>query len=165
MSVRGGQRQNFHPGQSAIDPLGGYNNAAAIAAEQARMGRQPAAWVKDYSDWIGALDVTNGQLRVIGARGFGADENSVDQRPQAVEMHKARRPIDVMRPAGGRCHTAVERLPDLADNNEVIDFSGAQRAEYVFPRRGQRVGQGPEVAGHKWPGIMAIPAFVGFTAV
>jgi hypothetical protein len=70
-----------------------------------------------------------------------------------------------MRPAGGRCHTAVERLPDLADNNEVIDFSGAQRAEYVFPRRGQRVGQGPEVAGHKWPGIVAIPAFVGFAAV
>jgi hypothetical protein len=41
-----------------------------------------------------------------------------------------------MRPAGRRCHTTVERLPDLTDNNEIIDFSGAERAEYVFPRLG-----------------------------
>jgi hypothetical protein len=100
------------------------------------MGRQPAARVKDNSHWIGALDVTNGQLWVIGARGFDADENGIDQRPQAVEVHKARRPVDVMRPAGRRCHTTVERLPDLTDNNEIIDFSGAERAEYVFPRLG-----------------------------
>jgi hypothetical protein len=136
ISLRCRQRQNFRPGQSAIDTLGGYNNAAVIAAEQARMGRQPAARVKDNSDWIGALDVTNGQLRVIGARGFDTDENGVDQCPQAVEMHNARRPVDVMRPASRRCHTTVERLPDLTDNNEVINFSGAERAEYVLPRRG-----------------------------
>jgi hypothetical protein len=136
MPVRCRQWQNLRPGQSAIDTLGGYNNAAAIAAEQARLGRQPAARVEHNSDWIGTLDVTNRQLRVVGARGFDADENRVDQRSQAVEMHNARRPIDVMRPAGRRCHTTVERLPDLTDNNEVIDFSGAQRAEYVFPRRG-----------------------------
>jgi hypothetical protein len=41
-----------------------------------------------------------------------------------------------MRPAGGRCHPTVERLPDLTDNDEVIDLSGAERAEYVFPRIG-----------------------------
>jgi hypothetical protein len=136
MPPRCRQRQNFRPGQSAIDALGGYNNAAAIAVEQARAGRQPAARVKDDSDWIGALDVTNGQLWVIGARGLDTDENGVDQCPQAVEMHNARRPVDVMRPASRRCHTTVEGLPDLTDNNEVIDFSGAERAEYVFPRRG-----------------------------
>jgi hypothetical protein len=118
-----------------MDTLGGYNNAAAIAAEQARMRRQPTARVKDNSDRIGALDVTNGQLRVIRARGFDANEHGVDQGPQAVEMHTARRPVDVMRPAGRRCHTTVERLPDLPDNNEVIDFSSTERAEYVFPRR------------------------------
>jgi hypothetical protein len=136
MSVRCRQRQNFRPGQSAIDTLGGYNNAAAIAAEQARVGRQPAARVEDNSDWIGALHVANGQLWVIGARGFDADEHGIDQRPQAVEVQNTRRPVDVMRPAGRRCHTTVERLPDLANNNEVIDLSAAERAEYVFPRLG-----------------------------
>jgi hypothetical protein len=80
MSVRCRQRQNFRSGQSAIDALRGYNNAAAVAAEQARMGRQPTPRVKDNPDRIGAVDVTNGQLRVIGARRFDADKNGIDQR-------------------------------------------------------------------------------------
>jgi hypothetical protein len=42
------------------------------------------------------VNVTHGQLWVIGARGFDADQNGIDQRPQAVEVHKAPRPIDVM---------------------------------------------------------------------
>ncbi len=72
------------------------------------MGRQPAARVKNDSDRIGTLDVTNGQLWVIGGRGFDANKHGIDQRPQAVEVRKARPPVDVMRPAGRRCHTTVE---------------------------------------------------------
>jgi hypothetical protein len=59
-----------------------------------------------------------------------------------VQVRKARRPVDIFRVAGDRCDPPVDRLPDLADHDELIDGAPAQRAEPLFPRLRQRAVRG-----------------------
>jgi hypothetical protein len=39
-----------------------------------------------------------------------------------------------MRAAGGGGQATIDRLADLANDDEVIDLSDAQRPEYLLPR-------------------------------
>lgn len=156
VSIGSRQRQNLCARQSATGTLRGYHNPARILDEEARMRRQPPTRIKNDSDRIGTLDVTNRKLRIIRARRFDTHENGIDQRPQAVQVRNTSRAVNVMRTAGCRCHATVERLADLTDDDEVVDFSGAERPEYVFPWLGQRSREGAELVRYLWPGIVGV---------
>ena len=68
-------------------------------------------------------------------------------------MREARRPIDAIRPPGRRRDAAVERLAELADHNEVVDFSIAQRPKYLLPGRRKRLRHCAKRLGHASPGF------------
>lgn len=62
-----------------------------------------------------------------------------------MEMIQTGRPIDVFRVACLGCDTPVERLADLADNDQIIDRPGPKRPEQVAPGR----RQGPRLIAEK----------------
>jgi hypothetical protein len=48
------------------------------------------------------------------------DDNPVHQRTQPVQMCKAGRSVYVFGMARFRSNSAIERLPDLTDNHQII---------------------------------------------
>jgi hypothetical protein len=79
-------------------------------------------------------------LRVIRERAVSSDDDSINQRAKTMQMRETGRPVYVMRMSGPRRGTAVERLTDLTDDDEVIDGSDAQGPEYLLPWRRKVVG-------------------------
>jgi hypothetical protein len=55
-------------------------------------------------------------------------------------------------PGPGR-DAPVEGLTDLTDDDEAIDRSGAQRPEYILPRRGQGSRRAAKLLGNRPPGF------------
>jgi hypothetical protein len=68
-------------------------------------------------------------LRVVGDGGTDTDDNAVHQRPQPVQMGEARGSVDVFGMTGLRGNAAVERLPDLPNNHNIVHRTPPQRAE------------------------------------
>ena len=74
-------------------------------------------------------------MRIIRERGADADDDRVDERAQPMQMRETGGPVDVMRTAGRRRDAPVERLADLADDDEVIHRAAAKGPEYRLPWR------------------------------
>jgi len=109
---------------------GRHDEAAnSIGRQQARVRRKTPARIDHDARRAWSADAADRQLRVVRLGGGHTDYHGVDQRTKAMQMREARRPIDAIRPSGRRRDAAVERLPDLADHNEVVDSSLAQRPE------------------------------------
>ena len=64
---------------------------------------------------------------------------AVHQRTQPVQMGKARRSVDVFGMARFRRNPAIERLPDLTDNHQIVHRALPQWAEYFAPWLRQRL--------------------------
>ncbi len=74
------------------------------------------------------------ELRVVGNRRADADDDGIHKRAQPMKMIKPIGAVDVMgMPGRGRC-TSVERLPDLADDEEIVDRLAASGAKISFHR-------------------------------
>ncbi len=78
-------------------------------------GGQAAARVEDHPTGVAALDVTHGQLRVVGGHGAGPDQHGIDQGPQAMQVDPAGQAVDVVRGAGFGGDAPVEALSQLGD--------------------------------------------------
>jgi hypothetical protein len=50
-----------------------------------------------------------------------------------MQMSETRRSVDVFRVSGFGGDTPVERLADLADDNQIVDRPGSERPEQVAP--------------------------------
>jgi hypothetical protein len=90
-------------------------------------------------------------LRIVCDGRAYADHDCVDQRPQAVQMGKARLAVDVMRVSGERGDAGVDRLAALADQNEIVDGALAQRPENVLPGLRQGTIAGAERFRYRRP--------------
>jgi hypothetical protein len=66
------------------------------------------------------------KLWVIRAERADANDNSIDYCPQTMQVHQAGASINVMRAASGGRDATVDRLPDLTNDDEVINSSCAQ---------------------------------------
>jgi hypothetical protein len=77
-------------------------------------------------------------LRIVSTCSLDPNDDGINQRSQAMKMFERGGAIDVMRSAGCGCHSAVERLADLASNHEIVDLSLAQGSKNLFPPRWQR---------------------------
>jgi hypothetical protein len=73
------------------------------------------------------------QLRIIGQRRSNADHDNIDQCTQSVQMFDACRTVDVLGMTGSCRDPAVERLADLAYNDEIVDHPVPQRSEQIRP--------------------------------
>ena len=56
-----------------------------------------------------------------------------------VQMRETGRTVDIVRMTGRGRDPAIERLPDLADDNEIVDRPVPQRAEQISPPLRQRL--------------------------
>ena len=87
---------------------------------------------------IGATNAAHGQSRIVSTCSLDPNDDGINQGSQPMKMFERGGAIDVMRAAGSGCHSAVERLADLASNHEIVDLSLAQGSKNLFPPRWQR---------------------------
>ncbi len=85
---------------------------------------------------IVALDVANGQGRVVGADGSGADQDRVALGPQAVRVPAGVGAGDPLRGPVRRCGAAVERHGELAHHvgptrASMVEIRGELRADLI----------------------------------
>ena len=76
-------------------------------------------------------------VRVIRERGADPDHNDIDQRAQAVQVGEAGRAIDVVRRACGGRDPGVDRLTELADNDESVGGSLPEWPKDFLPGCGE----------------------------
>ncbi len=131
----------------------GHDQAAdAVLGEQARGRRQPAAPVDDDARRVRARHAPHRELRVVGERGADADHHGIDQRTQAMQMGEPVRSVDELRVTAVGRDAPVERLADLADDDQLVDGAGLQRPEQRVPGRRQR-RIGAERRRHAGPAV------------
>ena len=94
-----------------------------------------------------------GVFRIVGDGGAHADDNSVHQGPQPMQMHQSRRPVDIFGMSGFRRKPTVERLPDLADNHEIVHRALPQRTEHIRPYLRKRLLPSTENIAKVFPRI------------
>jgi len=95
--------------------------AHTVGRQHARARRQPPIRIHDDACRVRAPDAPHGQLRIVCDGRAYADHDRVDQRPQAVQMGEAGLAVDVVRVSGERGDAGVDRLPALADQNEIVN--------------------------------------------
>jgi hypothetical protein len=78
------------------------------------------------------------ELWIVRAYGADTNDDSIDHRSQPMQMQQADASIDVVRASGRRRDPTVDGLPDLTNDDEIVNNSGAQRAEQILPWRRQR---------------------------
>lgn len=109
--------------------------ARTIVAEGAGGRRQPPARVDDDARRILPGNAPHRELRVVRDRRADADDDGINKRAQAMKMIKPIGAVDVMgMPGGGGC-APIERLPDLANDDELIDLACRERREDLVPSR------------------------------
>jgi glycosyltransferase 2 family protein len=147
------QSENFDVGERTGRSLRRHHESArAIGVEQARARTQSSTWIKNDARWMRPDDATDGELGIVGERSPYSDDDGIDDGAEPMQMGEARWPIDIVRVSGHRRDTAVERLSNLSDNDEIIDASLAQRTEQVLPRRRERIGRSAKQRGYGVPG-------------
>jgi hypothetical protein len=99
---------------------GDHESSHAVSCEHSRISAKTAPGI-DY-DPHGLLPThpTHGQQWIVRKSRTDTNDDAVHQRPQSVQMSQARRPVYVFGMACFRGNTAIERLPDLTDNHEII---------------------------------------------
>ncbi len=152
-----------HAGKATIStPDGGAQQApcsmicrrrAPLSANIRALGAKPAFRIDDDARRLRPGAAPHGQQRIVGDGGADADDDRIHQRPQPMQVHQARRPIDVFRVPGFRRNAAVQRLADLADNDEIVDGALAQRTEHIGPGMRKRLLASTEYIAEVFPGI------------
>jgi hypothetical protein len=122
-------------------------------------------------------------LWIVSDGSANADDDDIDQRAQAMQVLNARRTIDILRMASRRRHSAIERLAELTNDNEVVDgpvpqgskqlspalrqglLPPAKKLDKAFPRVGTRNFSGRKIAqfhgGDQIRGSLVINATIG----
>ena len=132
-----GQRDDFDAGRrrSASRAFRRDQQAAnAIIGEQPRVRAEASLRIDHGPCGLRAGNLPDRQLRIVGDRRADTNDDDIDQRTQAVQVLDSRRTIDVFGMSGRRRHPAIKRLPELSDNNEIVDCSIPQRSEQVSPK-------------------------------
>jgi hypothetical protein len=109
--------------------------ARAIGSKHFRVTAQPAFGINDHTRWVRSRHTPHGELRIVGDGRANAYDYTVDQRPQTMQMGKARRSIDIFRMPGLGRNPPIERLPDLADHHQIVHFALSQWAKDGAPSR------------------------------
>jgi glycosyltransferase 2 family protein len=125
--------------------------AHAVIGEQASSRRKAATRIDDDArrSWPG--DMANRQLRIICDRAAHANDYRVDQGAKPMQMRQAGRPVDIARMSGLGRGAAVERLSNLANDDQVVDRPDAQWPEHIFKRRRHCFSQTPKYFGNHPP--------------
>jgi hypothetical protein len=118
--------------------------------------RHPPPRIHHNAYRTGAANAADSELWIIRTGGLGPDNDGVNQGSQTMEMRQRSRAVDVARAAGRSCHSAVERLTDLASNHKIIDFPDAQGPKKFFPRGRQWRSERAKQVRHMRPSLFAI---------
>jgi len=98
-----------------------HHQTRRTVGEQPRAGRQAPARIDDHARRMRSAHPPHRQLRIVGQHRADADHHRIDEGAQPVQMCEPVGTVDVVRVAARRSNAAVERLPDLADDDEIVD--------------------------------------------
>ncbi len=99
-----------------------------VVVKQRQVPGNAAAWIKHHPRRVVAAHVAHGQLRVVGAGGTRADDHSIDQGAQAVQVNQTFMAIDVVGVAALRGDAAIHALSQL---RHYPSRSTSQRSQAV----------------------------------
>ena len=114
--------------------------ADAVIGENLGAGWKPSIRIENDARRLRTGDPPHRQLRVIGESGADANDDGVDQGAQPMQMRESRRSVDVFRVSGFGGDAPVQRLPDLANDDQIIDCPDPERPEQFVPWRRQGPG-------------------------
>ncbi len=147
-------------------PLGGdHKSPDTVVGQNLGAGRQPPFWIEHDACRTWAGDAPDRELRIVGDCRADADQYRIDERTELVEMIQARRTVDVFGMSGDCRDTAIDRLSNLTDNNEIIDRAVAQRAKPFFPRRRKGGGGGAKLAWNFLPTVAVVTTVSGTVCI
>src|SRR6266702_3318970 len=153
-----GRRQTHDLDTGVVDlrALTRQDDAAdSVRGQNPRGRRQTPPRIDHDPHRTGSRDPADGELRVIGQRGAYTDDHRIDQRPQAVEVSEAGRPVDVFRMAGRRGDAGIDRLAELPDHRQAVDpRTVPQRPKDLLPGRGEGAVGIVERPGNVEPGVV-----------
>lgn len=117
--------------------------------------RHPAAGVEQHPHRLGAADMAHRELGVVGLHGAGAHHHGIHQGAQAVQVHQALWPVDVVGVATLGGDAPVEALAELGDGQSP--GAGRERGEALQQLAGLGrdgplglpAGRGKVQAGHR----------------
>ena len=140
------------PRPAGLGPLAAGRESHAFADDASRggplsassraLGGEPPLGSMTTRAGCGPCDEAHRQLRIVRERAADADDDGVDQRPQAMQMRKRRGAVDVMRMAGCGRNAPVERLADLAEDHETVRRRDSQWAEQSSEGTAESPGSG-----------------------
>jgi len=118
-----------------------HHQPGGAVGEQVRRCRQAPARIDDHARRMRSAHPPHRQLRIVGEHRADADHHRIDEGAQPMQVRESIGAVDVVRVAAHRGHAPVERLADLADDDEIVDCALPERAEKLFPwRRQNRAG-------------------------
>ncbi len=86
-------------GVQRVRSVGDQQTANAIVGKHSRIGAEPTLRIDHDARRLRPRDPPHRQLGIVGDGRADADDDDVHQRPQPMQMHQSRRPVDVFRMA------------------------------------------------------------------
>ena len=99
----------------------------AIVGEQPGGIRQTPARVDGDTRRVRARDQAHCQPRIVGQYGARSHNDSIDQGPETVQVIDRFRAVDIVRAAGGRGDSSIQRLAKLSDDIGGIRSAACHR--------------------------------------
>ncbi len=139
-TANGGQGQTLDIlGKLRARTLGDYDQPAhAIGRQQPRRRGQATVRIDHDARRARPGHAADRQLRIVSQRGPNPDDHRVDHRAQPMQVLQPINSVDVMGMAGLGGHPPVQRLPELADDDEFVHLPGSDRPEQGLPGWRQR---------------------------
>jgi hypothetical protein len=116
MPVGGGQSYGFDSPHWKSGSFSTYHYCSTFLVAQPCAVWEPSPRIHHDAYRIGATNAAHGQSRIVSTCSLDPNDDGINQGSQPMKMFERGGAIDVMRAAGSGCHSAVERLADLASN-------------------------------------------------
>jgi hypothetical protein len=83
-----------------------------------------AAWIDDHAHRAFAQAIADGQLRIVGPGGTSANNDSIHERAQAMQMRHRYIAINTAGTASRRRNTAIQGLAELRYHQRGVQTLG-----------------------------------------
>jgi len=103
----------------------------AVVCKQSGTSIETSSRINNGADRLRPRDLPDCQLGIVSHRRADTDNNDVYQCAQPVKMLNAGWAIDILRMAGSRRNSAIQRLAELTDDHKIIDGTIAKGTEHI----------------------------------
>ena len=114
---------------------------------------------RDDADRVVALDLADGQTRVVGSHGSGTHDNRVHEGPKSVQPPDIGRTRNIVGVPGFRGDPSIQALSGLADGQVRLQLQRQKQVQELVGFRADRLRcfpgfRGEDLQPDAWPVIM-----------